>query len=87
MLRLSLPGSGAGSFVEIRNNAEDCLLTFVRETPENRVVALLNVSPYEVHADFDTGIYAGGYADALTANAYSSARMSMSGCRAGASGF
>jgi hypothetical protein len=24
------------------------------------------VSPYEVHADFDTGIYAGGYADALT---------------------
>lgn len=59
-------GERGGSFVEIRNNAEDCLLTFVRETPENRVVALLNVSPYEVHADFDTGIYAGGYADALT---------------------
>ena len=64
--RLIASGERGGSFVEIRNNAEDCLLTFVRETPENRVVALLNVSPYEVHADFDTGIYAGGYADALT---------------------
>ncbi len=56
MLRLSLPGSGEAPFVEIRNNAEDCLLTFVRETQENRVVALLNVSPYEVHADFDTEV-------------------------------
>lgn len=59
-------GDGGGSFVEIRNNAEDCLLTFVRECAGSRVVALLNVSPYTVQADFDTGIYAGGYRDAMT---------------------
>lgn len=59
-------GAQGGSYVEIRTNADDCLLAFVRESPENRVVAILNVSPFEVHADFDAGIYAGGYTDAMT---------------------
>lgn len=59
-------GEQGGGFVEIRNNAEDCLLTFVREAAGSRVVALLNLSPYTVHADFNTGIYAGVYTDAMT---------------------
>lgn len=54
-----------GSFVEINNNAPDCLLTFVRETEGNRVVALMNLSPYRVFTDFHTGIYAGTYDDAV----------------------
>ena len=34
-------------------------MTFVRECGESRVVALLNLSPYTIHVDFNTGIYAG----------------------------
>ena len=30
---------------EIRNNAEDCLMTLVRETADNRVVAVMNLAP------------------------------------------
>ena len=52
--------------VEIRNNAEDCLMTFVREVKGNRVVAVMNLSPYAIHADYYTGIYAGMYTDAMT---------------------
>ncbi len=52
--------------VEIRNNAEDCLMTFVREVAGSRVVAVMNLSPYTIHADFRTGIYAGSYRDAMT---------------------
>lgn len=59
-------GERGGELVEIRNNAEDCLLSFVREAEGNRVVALLNMSPYRIRADFDTGIYAGTYTDAMT---------------------
>ncbi len=59
-------GEAGGDFVEIRTNAEDCLLTFVREREENRVVAILNLSPWRVYADFDTGIYAGDYLDPFT---------------------
>lgn len=59
-------GEAGGPMIEIRNNAEDCLLTFVREVPGNRVVVLMNLSPYTVRADFRTGIYAGVYRDALT---------------------
>ena len=55
-----------GSFVEINNNAPDCLLTFVREMGGNRVVALMNLSPYRVFSDFHTGIYAGMYEDAMS---------------------
>lgn len=58
-------GDACGSFVEIRNNAEDCLMTFVRESGDDRVVCMMNVSPYAIHADFNTGIYAGTYRDAV----------------------
>lgn len=59
-------GGLGGEMVEIRNNAEDCLMTFVRETNGNRVVAIMNLSPYAIHAEYRTGIYAGAYADALS---------------------
>ena len=59
-------GERGGEMVEIRNNAEDCLMTFVRETGGNRVVAAMNLSPYAIQADYYTGIYAGMYTDALT---------------------
>lgn len=55
-----------GSFVEIRNNAEDCLLTIVRENEQSRVVYIANLSPYKVFSDFHTGIYAGEYVNVLT---------------------
>ena len=54
---------GAGNWVEIHNNAEDCLLILVRETAENRVVAVMNLSPYTIQAEYNTGIYAGRYTD------------------------
>ncbi|MEG1611340.1 MAG: alpha-amylase family glycosyl hydrolase [Alistipes sp.] len=59
-------GERGGAMVWIGNNAEDCLLSFVRETANNRVFAMLNLSPYAIHADFHTGIYAGSYTDALS---------------------
>ena len=59
-------GAAGGEMVEIRNNAEDCLMTFVREVAGNRVVAVMNLSPYAIHADYYTGIYAGLYTDAMT---------------------
>ncbi len=59
-------GEQGGEPVEIRNNAEDCLMVLVRETADSRVVAQLNLSPYAIHADYRTGIYAGDYTDAMT---------------------
>lgn len=58
-------GTAEGMWVEIRNNAEDCLMILVREAGPNRVVAIMNLSPYAIHADYRTGIYAGIYTDAL----------------------
>jgi hypothetical protein len=55
-----------GSFIEIDNNAPDCLMTFVRERDNNRVVVIANLSPYTLFGDFNTGIYAGEYIDAMT---------------------
>ena len=55
-----------GEMIEIRNNAEDCLMIAVREAEGNRVVAVMNLSPYVIHADYYTGIYAGMYTDAMT---------------------
>lgn len=55
-----------GSFVEIENNAPDCLLTFVREDNAGRVVYIANLSPYKVFTDFHTGIYAGDYLNVVT---------------------
>ena len=59
-------GERGGSFVEIENNAKDCLMTFVREVEGNRVLCVMNLSPYAIHADYYTGIYAGMYTDAMT---------------------
>ena len=59
-------GGRGGDMVEISNNAEDCLMTFVREIPGNQVVAVMNLSPYAIETDYYTGIYAGMYTEALT---------------------
>ena len=59
-------GGRGGDMVEISNNAEDCLMTFVREVPGNQVVAVMSLSPYAIETDYYTGIYAGMYTDALT---------------------
>lgn len=59
-------GERGGEMIEIENNAKDCMMTFVREVADSRVVAIVNLSPYTIHADFRTGIYAGTYRDALT---------------------
>lgn len=63
-------GAEGGDFVEIHNNAEDCMLSFVRTKGDNRVLCLLNLSPYTIQADFDAGIYAGSYTDALNGSHY-----------------
>ena len=59
-------GERGGDMIEIDNNAKDCMITLVREAGDSRVVAILNLSPYTIHADFNTGIYAGTYRDALS---------------------
>ena len=59
-------GEWGGEVVEIDNNAKDCMMTFVREVEGSRVVAIMNLSPYTIHADFRTGIYAGDYIDAMS---------------------
>ena len=73
-LRHANPALAAGErgaeMIEIRNNAEDCLMTFVREVAGNRVVAVLNMSPYTIRAQYGTGIYAGRYTDAMTGADY-----------------
>jgi hypothetical protein len=59
-------GEWGGEMIEIENNAKDCMMTFVREVAGSRVVAIMNLSPYTIHADFRTGIYAGDYLDAMS---------------------
>ena len=59
-------GEKGGRIIEIDNNAKDCLMTFVREKDDSRVVAIMNLSPYTIHADFNNGIYAGHYTNAIT---------------------
>lgn len=59
-------GERGGEMIEIENNAKDCMMTFVREVDGSRVVAIVNLSPYTIHADFRTGIYAGKYYNALS---------------------
>ena len=58
-------GERGARVIEIENNAKDCLMTFVREKGDSRVFAMLNLSPYTIQANFNTGIYAGTYHDAL----------------------
>lgn len=55
-----------GSFAEIDTNAPDCMLAFVRENEQGRVVYIANLSPYKIFADFHTGIYAGEYTNVTT---------------------
>ena len=59
-------GERGGRTIEIENNAKDCLMTFVRELGDSRVVAIMNLSPYTIHADYNNGIYAGEYTKAIT---------------------
>ena len=59
-------GERGGRFIEIENNAKDCLMTFVREKDDSRVYAIMNLSPYTVHVDLNNGIYAGNYKNAMT---------------------
>ncbi len=67
----ALWGAGSDShWVEIRNNAEDCLLILVRETAANRVVAVMNLSPYTIQAEYNMGIYAGQYNDFFKGEEY-----------------
>ena len=61
-----MAGERGGDMIEIRNNAEDCLMTFVREVEGSRVVVIMNFSPYTIHADFNVGIYSGEYTDVMT---------------------
>ena len=59
-------GERGGRTIEIENNAKDCLMTFVRELGDSRVVTIMNLSPYTIHADYNNGIYAGEYTNAIT---------------------
>ena len=59
-------GEQGGRTIEIENNAKDCLMTFVREKEDSRVVAIFNLSPYTIHANYNNGIYAGEYTNAIT---------------------
>ncbi|MFI3292520.1 MAG: alpha-amylase family glycosyl hydrolase [Rikenellaceae bacterium] len=59
-------GEQGGVWHTINNNAEDCLLIIVRETAADRIISIMNMSPYTIYACYNTGIYAGDYRDALT---------------------
>ncbi|MEG1622839.1 MAG: alpha-amylase family glycosyl hydrolase [Alistipes sp.] len=59
-------GVQGGEAVEIHTNAEDCLLVLVREKADNCVIGILNLSPYAIQADFNTGIYTNIYTNAMT---------------------
>jgi hypothetical protein len=59
-------GERGGRSIEIENNAKDCLMTFVREKGDSRVMAIMNLSPYTIHAKYNNGIYAGDYTNAIT---------------------
>ncbi len=65
-----MAGERGGGWTTINNNAEDCLLILVRESGEDRVVALLNLSPYTIDAEYNTGIYADSYTDAFSGEEY-----------------
>ncbi len=56
-------GERGGMWTTISNNAKDCLLILVRENSKDRVIAILNLSPYTIDCNYDTGIYAGEYFD------------------------
>ncbi|MFI3317175.1 MAG: alpha-amylase family glycosyl hydrolase [Rikenellaceae bacterium] len=59
-------GERGGTWVTISNNASDCLLILVRGNSQDRVVAIMNLSPYRIECNYDVGIYEGDYIDAFT---------------------
>ncbi len=63
-------GERGGMWCTINNNAEDCLIILVRETAEDRVVAIINLSPYTITSKYNTGIYAGEYTDVMMNEPY-----------------
>lgn len=58
-----------GRWCMINNNAEDCLVILVRENDADCVVAIMNMSPYTINAQYNTGVYAGVYTNALNQQA------------------
>ena len=63
-------GGRGGEGIEIHNNAEDCLMILVREVAGDRVIAIMNLSPYTIQAEYNTGIYAGTYRDYFADRSY-----------------
>ncbi len=63
-------GECGGVWATINTNANDCLLVLVRESSNDRVIAIMNLSPYTIDCNYDTGIYAGDYTDAFTGKEY-----------------
>ncbi|MFR9523752.1 MAG: alpha-amylase family glycosyl hydrolase [Rikenellaceae bacterium] len=63
-------GERGGVWTTINNNAEDCLLVLVRENADDRVIVIMNLSPYTIECNYDTGIYAGDYLDGFTSESY-----------------
>lgn len=63
-------GGRGGEGIEIHNNAEDCLMILVREVAGDRVIAIMNLSPYTIQAEYNTGIYAGTYRDYFAGRNY-----------------
>ncbi|MFI3280472.1 MAG: alpha-amylase family glycosyl hydrolase [Rikenellaceae bacterium] len=63
-------GERGGMWTTISNNAKDCLLILVRESSKDRVIAIMNLSPYTIDCNYDTGIYAGDYQDAFSGEPY-----------------
>ncbi len=59
-------GEMGGIWNTIQNNAEDCLLILVRESDGDRVVSIMNMSPYTIEAQYNTGVYAGEYLNHFT---------------------
>ncbi len=59
-------GELGGSWCTIHNNAEDCLMILVRESGEDRVISIMNLSPYTIEAKYNVGIYEGTYIDGLS---------------------
>ncbi len=59
-------GERGGRWYLINNNAEDCLIILVRDNVADRVVSIMNMSPYTIEANYNTGIYAGEYTNAMS---------------------
>ncbi len=66
--RLTSLGAGerGGSWTTIHNNAEDCLLILVRESADDCVIAIMNLSPYTIECKYNCGVYKGTYRNVLS---------------------